>query len=322
MATSVSSLMEGFTYAFVPVDLTSAITIHEASTSGGLDHDALRLAAEAHFAAATTAEFREQQDKIMNDYIVSKGGKAGTFPKLSSSVEIVVLQLPTRDNGYIGVSMYCDQNGKMKNFELNSRATSLVQACGHANQIFGDTFIGRYYDNEEFPWERRNFSLEDLNSDAPWVIEAKSRNQGKSGGAYSTSTVLQNMLNSNNTAVINDAAEPTRMARTAYVEDAKIDDHLTWSQTGEEVELKIKLSTDVKKADLAIKMHSKKLQITVKNNPSLADSNPVFGPGAVFWNTIDPDSSAWTLERTSAGDVVIVFTLAKANAVQWPNIFA
>ena len=315
-------LASTFKYGFIPVDLTSSIKIQDASTEGGLERDALRLAAEAHFAAATSTEFREQQDKIMNDYLVSRGGTAGSFPGLSSAVEIVVLQLPTRDNGYIGVSMYCDQNGKLKNFELNTRATSLVQACGHANQIFGDTFIGRYYDNEEFPWERRDFDYSDMNSDATWVAEAYKRNQGRPSGAYSTSTVLQNMLNSNNTAVINDKAEPTRMARTAFTDDAVIDDHITWSQTGEEVELKLTLPTETKKTDLAVKIQPKRLQIVVKSDPSLADTNPVFGAGAALWGNIDSDCSAWTIEKSSTGKVVVVFTLAKANSVEWPKVFA
>lgn len=319
---SASSLAETFKYAYVPTELTSAINIQEASTSGGLERDALRLTAEAHFMAATTAEYREEQNKIMNDYLVSKGGTPGNFPGLSSAVEIIVLQLPRPDNGYIGVSMYCDQNGKTKNFELNTRATSLAQACGHANQIFGDVFIGRYYDNEEFPWERRDFDFSDMRSDAPWVIDSKNRNQGRSSGAYSTSTVLQNMLNSNNTAVVNDAAEPTVMARTAYVEDAPIDDNLVWSQTGEEIELKVKLTKEVKKSDLSVKMQSKRLQITVKNDASFAETNSVFSAsGASFWSAIDPDSSAWTLEKAPTGETMVVFTLAKGRAVQWPQVF-
>jgi hypothetical protein len=321
---STRSVTEVFKYAFVPADLTSAIAILEASTSGGLERDALRLSAEAHFAAGTSKEFREQQDKILNEYLVSRGGTAGTFPGMASAVEIVVLQLPSQSNNFVGISLYCDQNGKLKNLELNTRATSLVQACGHANQIFGDAFIGRYYDNEEFPWERRDFVFEDMQSDAAWVIEARNRNQGKNAAtAYSTSSVLQNMLNSNNTAMINDAPKSTTMARTDFVADQPIDDNLTWSQTSDEVEIRLKLNKDVKKSDLAVKLQSKKLQITVKNDSSLTLTHPVFGiEGSPLSNSIDPDSSAWTLEKSSAGDVIVVFTLAKSKPVQWPAAFA
>eukprot|EP01033_Poteriospumella_lacustris_P002320 gene2320-1696_t len=98
-------LASTFKYGFIPVDLTSSIKVQDASTEGGLERDALRLAAEAHFAAATSAEFREQQDKIMNDYLVSRGGTAGSFPgveieKLVFTADMGLL-LGSPDSSYI-----------------------------------------------------------------------------------------------------------------------------------------------------------------------------------------------------------------------------
>lgn len=313
--------MSTFSYVFIPADLTTPVTVQVASKDGGLENDALRKNAEGHFSSSTSSEFREQQDKLVNDMFAAKGVTAqGSYPGLAASVEIIVLQLPYAGNGFVGVSMYCDQNGKLKNLDLNTRASSLAQTCGHANQVFGDAFIGRYHDDENFPWDRLDFDITDMSSDAAWVADARARNSGKS---YSTSGVLQNMLQSNNTAVINDAPEPTTMARNAYSGDSTIDEHLQWSQTGEEVELKVKLSADVKKTDLAVKIQSKKIQITVKTDASLAESNPIFSTnGAALWGGVDTDCSAWTLEKNSSGNVVVVCTLAKSKQVSWPQIFA
>ena len=62
----------------------------------------------------------------------------------------------TPAEGYIGVSLYCDGTGKVKNLPVNVRASQLAQACGHANLVvFGDCYLSRYYDNEAEEWMRR-----------------------------------------------------------------------------------------------------------------------------------------------------------------------
>lgn len=315
-----------FTFIFIPNDLTSSITVHSASKSGGLDHDALRLASEAHFASNTTSKFQGEHDKMINDMFQSKGLKSqGSYSDLAASVEIIVLQLPTASSHFIGVSMYCDQNGKLKKLELNTRASSLCQSCGHINQIYGDVFVGRYHDDESLPWERLNFTLDDMNSDAPWIREARSRNEGRSTGAYSTSGVLQNMLKSENTAVINgDNADYEQKVKE--LADHTESEYLKWSQTSDEVELRIKTGQEIKKSDITVKIHAKKIQIEVRNtsavlNDSSSAASQIFSPsGAELFSTIDPDCSAWTIDRSKNGDVTIVCTLAKAREARWPQL--
>jgi hypothetical protein len=319
---------EHFSFVFIPADLTSAISVHSASRSGGLEQDALRLASEAHFASNTTSEFKGEHDKMINDMFQSKGLKAkGSYSGLAASVEIIVLQLPTASGGFIGVSMYCDQNGKLKKLELNTRASSLCQSCGHINQIYGDIFVGRYHDDESLPWERLDFTLDDMNSDSTWIREARAKNEGRSSGAYSTSGVLQNMMKSDNTAVINgDNADYEQKMKE--LGDYTESEYLQWSQTSDEVELRIKTGQDIKKGDITVKIHAKKVQIEVRNtsailNDASSAASQIFSPaGAELYSTIDPDCSAWTLDRSKNGDVTIVCTLAKAREARWPQLTA
>jgi len=317
-----------FTFVYIPSDLSSAITVQSASKSGGLESDALRLASESHFASNTTSEFRAEHDKMVNEMFDSKGMKAqGSYPGLALSVEIIVLQLPTVENGFTGVSMYCDQNGKLKKLDLNSRASSLCQSCGHLNQIYGDVFVGRYHDDESLPWERLDFGLDDLNSDASWMLDAKRKNEGRASGAYSTSGVLQNMLKSDNTAVINGDFADYRQ-KVKELGDHVETEFLEWSQTNDEVEVRIRTGQNINKADIAVKMQAKKLQVTIRNataswSDSSSAASKILSPtGAELYSTIDPDCSAWTIDRSKHDDAVIVFTLSKVREVRWPQLTA
>jgi hypothetical protein len=316
-----------FSYVHIHADDTLPISLLTASKEGGLEKDELRLFAERYFSQFSSSSFVNEQKKMLNELSQAQGGNVGdSFSGLPASVEIVVLQLPCAANGFIGVSLYCDQSGKLKNMEINKRASSLCGACAHANVIYGDAFIGRYHDDESLPWERLDFTLDDLNSDSAWVEDAKMRNAGKS---YSTSGVLQNMLNSKNTAMINDdpyANLPN--PRTVDTTDKKLNDYLTWSQTSEEVEIKLRLSREVKKSDIQVKLQSKKIQILVKNNQLPIDESlsttsvgQLFtAAGAVLGGSIDADCSAWTLEKTTGGEILLVFTLAKAKEVTWTDL--
>jgi hypothetical protein len=289
-----------FKYIFVPVDITAGITELLGDLNSGLQNDDLRVSAERHFCA-------------------SSGGS-------SNSVEIVSLMLPCAANGFIGVSMYCDQNGKAKNQELNSRATSFAHLCGYTSMtVHGDAFFGRYHDDESMEWERLDFSADDLSSDANWVKEAQRMNYGKKMGGATTSGLLQNMLKSNNTAVIDGDKEAMETVQ---------EDHnpfLSWSQTSDEIEVRVKVTGLVKASDLDIKTRSKHLQVVPKTSytklepwtSSMASLHAVMtGDGAELWGNVDPDSSAWTLDKGQDGDATVVLTLAKTRNGSWPKLTA
>jgi len=75
------------------------------------------------------------------------------------------------------IAMYVNDNGKVYGFEHNMRAKNLCDACAanHQGPIYGDAFIAQYYDDgDEF--ERKDFTLADLDSSSEWFKEARKRN--------------------------------------------------------------------------------------------------------------------------------------------------
>ncbi|RYH10028.1 hypothetical protein EON65_39735, partial [archaeon] len=205
--------------------------------AGGLQSDALRLHAEQQFG----------------------GGGSG-------AVEIVSLLLPTPQNGFIGISMYCDQAGKTKELPLNQRASSIASICHYHSPIHGDVFFGRYHDDESMEWERLDFTSADLSSDAEWVQSAQRMNKNKNMASGTSSGMLQNLLKANNTSVVDEfAINPT----SSSAQERSEDKYVHWSQTSEEVEVRVTLPltstpNPIKASDLAIKIKSKFLHIAPK----------------------------------------------------------
>jgi hypothetical protein len=322
--------MSNFSYVFVPSDSTRSIAAHVADKSGGLDQDALRLSAESHFAGIVPENFQQVQEEALHAMLKEKGVNNHQMVKATAAgmvgaVEIVTLLLPCPDNNFTSVSMYCDQNGKNKGLPLNQRASSIAKVCGHSGEIYGDVFFGRCMDDESKPWERLDFTIADLSSDAPWVKEAQQRNKGKSLGGYSTSGVLQNMLNSNKTSVIDGNAPVVHPGTSGDVSETEF---ITWTQTKEEMEVRVKLPiSNVKSSDIDVKIHSKSLQVMLKSGQTISPEEGsstvhkiVQKGGGELWAAIDPDCSAWTLDKTKHGDVFVVCTLAKNVETQWPQL--
>eukprot|EP01031_Cornospumella_fuschlensis_P037292 gene37292-45278_t len=294
-----------FKYIEVPVDSASPIIEHDGDMSGGLQNDALRLHAEREF--------------------------GGLGP---GAVEIVSLLLPTPQNGFIGVSMYCDQAGKTKELPLNQRASSIAAICHYHSPIHGAVFFGRYHDDESMEWERLDFTSADLSSDAEWVLSAQRMNKNKNMASGTSSGMLQNLLKANNTSVVDEYAMDT--SPPGSVQDKTEDSFVKWSQTSEEVEVRVFLShtkthtpspTPIKPSDLNIKIKSKSLSIVPKalSLEPWASGQEIHAVltsgGGVLFGAVDVDSSAWTLERSgSQGDVVVVVTLAKAARGDWASL--
>ena len=88
------------------------------------------------------------------------------------AVEIVSL-LPSRpDNKFVGVNMYCDDRGLPKRLPVNMRASGITRTCGKPTQVYGDAFFGRVLDDGRDLFERQDFGLKDVDSDALWIKQA------------------------------------------------------------------------------------------------------------------------------------------------------
>jgi hypothetical protein len=296
-----------FKYIFVPCDTTNAISEREAPKAGGLEKDALRYLAETQFVGS------------------------GSIPNISSSVEIVTLLLPHPDYNFVGVSMYCDQMGKSKNLPVNSRASSIASLCKHSEPVHGDVFFGKFHDDESKPWVRLDFSLKDMSSDAEWIKVAQSKNREGAKSA-STSSVLQQMMkqqqgNNNNTQVITSDSSEGK-TDVSFAERSE-NNALKWSQTEDEIEMKVAIPGTFKSSDFNIIIRPTKLQILLKSGAAIPFSQEgnvgrIFSSGgAELSKRIDADSSAWQLEKSKDNkETTIVLTLAKDSKANWTQLLA
>lgn len=312
------------------------------SKSGGLEADELRIHAESYFSAgAESMGSSEKQKEEMKAMLAQQGIDASTLdpalfeklPQLGGSVEILSLLLPTAANGFVSISMYCDRNGQAKNLPLNVRASSICQVCAVQTAVYGDAFIGRAHDDESIPWVRMDFTQKDISADAQWIRYAAEKNKGKNMGSYTTSGQMENMANQQMAQASAGAAKksgkgtlsPSSVAAAAaQLPVEKAPEVPSWNQSGEEVEIKVRLPVNAKKKDLVVKIQSNKLQLSFKNRDLLADYNHrnevdrkiIFGGGADLFDRIDVDSSTWNMETIGA-EQYIVFSLAKQKEGTW-----
>ena len=50
-------------------------------------------------------------------------------------VESVPLLTNSKANGFVGVNLYCDDTGQIKQLPVNVRATDMARCCGHAIEV-------------------------------------------------------------------------------------------------------------------------------------------------------------------------------------------
>lgn len=50
-------------------------------------------------------------------------------------VESVPLLTNSKANGFVGVNLYCDDTGSIKQLPINVRATDMARCCGHAIEV-------------------------------------------------------------------------------------------------------------------------------------------------------------------------------------------
>lgn len=257
---SFEKTMTTFVYVLIPCANTSPLEELTASKEGGLEADELQKYAKSRFYFDSSVEdkkalLRSQlKDQGINPDKINPSIMASVEDRdAGGNVEIVSVLLPTPKTQYIGVSMYSDGNAAVKHLPINERATALLQYCGINNvAVLGDAFIGKYYDNEEFPWERRDLCLSDvcdsltgaISKDSWLCSTAAACNAGKDMSKYTTSGQLQNMLN--NSAANN---QPLSTSPSAIV----------WTQTDEEVELSLPVPLGTTTKDIQIKFSRQQL---------------------------------------------------------------
>ena len=274
--------MSSFTYVKIPADSSEPIEELTASKAGGLQHDELVKNAKAYF-----------QQQAQADH---------------ASCEIMALSIPLPGNNYRAVSLYASDYGC--DARQNPRATQLVTACGHSipEPIRGDVFVGRAHDNEAFEWERVDFAVEDADSTADWcrVARTSGGGGGHGGSASSLSSLVQQQLGAAQGKAPPQIVGPSSNASALYGMDGSApvtESWGSWTQSSDEVELKLSVPPQTK---------SKDCRITFKRNQLVvALDNDIKVQGTLFGAVI-PDDCTYTLENTANGRELCI-TLTKAD---------
>lgn len=131
---------------------------------------------------------------------------------VSGSLDIFTLACPSPANECTGVSMYSDDKAIAKGLSVNERAIGFARVCNFPDQCFrGDVFIGRIHDDEIADiFERVDFCLSDLSSDAPWV-----RRLPSAPSRASSASAMQAMLKGGGGGSGGVAGEPSAMEAMA-----------------------------------------------------------------------------------------------------------
>jgi len=323
-----------FKFVLVPCDEKASLQEIVASKTGGLEADELQKTAKELFAVGNSNSAGDKEERLatLKAQLLQQGIDpatvdsnmlgAGTDVANMNPIEILTLILPTAANDYVGVSMYCDANASVKHRPVNQRATALAQRCGLVNlAVVGDAFFGKCYDNEEFPWERRDLTVEDVVGGGAagegWLVRtAAVCNKGKDMSRYSTSGQMQQFMQANSGTGAGTAPADTR---------------LTWTQSDDDVDVSLALPAAVVAKDIQVRFSSSGITVNVTGLTADAGEGQgdfdrmarANGTGAVLatFGGLSAGDCTWCID-SGAGSKRLAVTLAKnPEGLKWLSLF-
>ena len=333
-----------FEFVRIPADPNQAIESLSADKAGGLQADALVKHAKSYFFETTGAKNRAQvlenaspaERKVLAQQVRNQLASSGMADRLQQmdddtvldmiyrnqsqpSCDISALTVPTAGNDYHAVSMYSADSAKEHGFPLNPRATALMTSCGHATPnggIFGDVFVGRTKDNEVIDiWERIDFSVQDADPSSEWCRIARGSGGGGGSGAAAASS-LSNLVSQHQGMKITDGSSGVDAVQgdTLYGYNGAPpvrETWGTWTQTDEEVELKIAVAPGTKAKYCKVNFGRTLLKVTVSGTAILQ--------GTPF-DAIVTDESTYTLQDDGPTGRELCITIGKSDPRKWSHI--
>jgi len=296
----------GFKFVLIPASGSNDIQeLDHPEDVLDLTDDSFKTFVENYFTAVggtvdRTVLLKQLQERTGVD-LAAKDLGAKNLDRLlhATSVEIFPAQVPIKDQGYFGVSVYCDDKGIAKGLEENPRMSGLIQACGYHGQIFrGDCFIGRVFDDTEDEWKRIDFSIQDISTDAEWVQNVRKMREKRSAGDM---TSFAKSVGAHNPAQITAGAGGDAAAEGETEQYA-------WRQAGDEVEITFKKDGLVKGDKKAVKVSFGRQKLKVEARGDVLIDAELYAATAA-------DESTWTLS-----DGVLQVTLTKEEADNWPRL--
>jgi tetratricopeptide (TPR) repeat protein len=179
-----------FQYVFIPASLDEEIVERKLEMLPGKEVECLTDELKGHFQQFSNPAGDTSSGSVMDAIKAQLAAKHGDEAAANldpevlkmfanqQMVDIVALQPGTKANGFIGVSMYVDDQGAAKNLPVNRRASAMAMECGMSLAVNGDAFIARTFDDED-NFERMDFVLGELDTSAAWLLTAKAYHKDK-----------------------------------------------------------------------------------------------------------------------------------------------
>jgi len=303
-----------FSYVFIPADLTHAIEEREFDQVS-LEDDQFIKMIKKYFAMANPESgvdkemlIKQLSERTKNDITTSLDPETLDHLLSSTSVDILSIAVPSKENEYFGVSLYCDDKGKAKKLLLNDRAYGLAASCGLVGHFFhGDVFLSRMYDDGEEHWFRTDFTMDDVSSVAAWVKRSADQAARKlSSGPASLSGLAERFLaNSGQSPAL---MTPDEVDARNHVKGET--EKYRWYQSSEEVEITIPVADSVTKAQIEVDIKAKSVRVVV-GTETVVEGDLADG--------IDTGDSTWTF---STKDRLLQVTLVKkTSGKMWETVF-
>jgi len=224
--------------------------------------------------------------------------------------ELHSLALPCERFGYVGVSLYADDLGQVKELRRNERATQLAIACGKMIEVLGDAFVTRVFDDQEL-FMRHNFTLKDCSSDANWLIKAKIHNIEMAGKYTPHHWKEKSKKLGMKNASFHQPIDNTMPTQENEVLRGGQEGLCDWEQTWEQLELSFNLTSTSNettwKSDVKIDFSPKHLKVVCKGN-TLFDRE--------LSNTVRSDECTWFLMDGTK----LAVSLEKVKRSEWHTL--
>ena len=334
------STKKSFKYVFIPCDDSIPIEERMLDIPPGREMECLLDVLKKHFLESGVQSMedktltKDEQNRKLKEQLEKQSGQKidDEMLKVAASMQMVqpVALLPGgTKNNFIHVNMYVDDKGISKGLRLNKRASDFTQLVNMPNQVAGDAFVARIFDDEKSDFKRIDFSLDELRSDAKWVEEAIQLNTERRqnlGNAQETISKMGGNLNpESGMASFGDEADgglvnmmenyqapPTEADfKETAVEGTQTSYPYTWMQDDEEVVLIANVPGDVEKNSIKLKFGPGQNKIDLscdKVQPTM-----IVSCGETLFQDIVPSDSSWSLVKQKDGTKNLEVTLVKAK---------
>ena len=305
---------------------------YTANAGGGGGAGAAGDGGKGAYKAQLRAQVEENAKKMAGGE-GGEGGEGGAAGGVSDAmlniaadlqlVETVALLPGGPKTDHVHVNMYCDDRAISKGSPVNERACGIASTCGLNAQVRGDVFIGRVLEDDE-RFERRDFTIADLDSGSAWVAKARSLNIEKQmsaagDGSNEMLARMQAMAGKDTTVVGNPrsaaaggGAQVSEMDGEGVTPEGSL---YSWTQTEDEVVVEVKCPVHTTTKDVKCTFGPQAIKLRVLSIEDNANEDKTVLEGTLF-QRIDVDGSTWTIEKTGAERVLQV-TLSKDKPMRW-----